>query len=128
MTPVPIDPRGGGGGYSISVTLTVDSGSMAQIGAAMKAALGAGATSVNAYGGKGSGPGAPPDATTLAPGIEAATKQAQLMAQASAKAAGVKLRTVRSVNVAAPISNYGAGGPSAMGWQVAVTVTYNLAP
>ena len=128
MTPVPFNPKGGGPGFSIFANVTVELASTMQISAAMDAAFSAGATSVNAASGAGGSMSTAPDAAALAPGIEAATKQAQLMAQTSAKAAGAKLGAVHSVSVAAPSPNYANGGPYAPDWIVAVTVTYNLAP
>ncbi len=114
-------------GYMVNAQLMVDTTSPEQLATAMRVAIEGGATNVNSFFKGGPGSPTPPDASKLAPAIASATEQAKVMAQASARAAGLTLGGISSVTVLAPTPSYGGGGPvPAVTWQVQVRVTYSI--
>jgi len=111
-------------GYQVMLQIQIGTTSIDQTVTVIQIATKYGVSPLNSFI-KGPGPGGPPDASVLEPAINQATSQAGANAQAAAKAAGVTLGGMKSVEVGAPMPSY-MGGPGAPMWQVQVTVTYNV--
>jgi uncharacterized protein YggE len=113
---------------SLNGNLTADVPSIRLMVAAMNAATEHGATSVNANGGKGGMPYGTlqPSAADLAKATSAALANARTNAEALAAASGRKLGAVRSISSQVPMMT--CCPPSAAGWSVQVTVTFDYAP
>jgi uncharacterized protein YggE len=103
------------------LTVTVTDATLAD--RAMRAAVDAGASTVNLYANSGTS-AATPDVQKLQDGIKKATDEAHTMALAQAQAAGVQLGALQSSVVQQPsICPWQAGGPVMV---VAVTLTYTV--
>jgi len=113
---------------SVQGNLTADVPSIRVLVAAMNAATEHGATTVNANGGKRGGPfgTVQPSAADLAKATTAAVANARTNAEALAAATGRKLGAARSISSQLPMM--GCCPPSAAGWTVQVTVTFDYAP
>ncbi|MEI7925680.1 MAG: SIMPL domain-containing protein [Chloroflexota bacterium] len=125
VRPIPVPPPAG---YSVNAQLMVDTTGPEQLATAMRVAIDGGATNVNSFIKGGPGNPTPPASEKLAPATQQATEQAKVMAEASAKAAGVTLGEIRTVTVHQPTPSFGGGpGPiPSVTWQVQVTVAYDL--
>ena len=121
QTPQPVSA------LSLSGNLTADVASIKMLVAAMNAATDAGASTVNANGGKGVGPygTAQPSAADLAKATSAALANARTNAEAMATASGRKLGAIRSISSTQP-PTMGCCPPN-NGWTVQVTVTFDYA-
>lgn len=114
-------------GYTINESLQVSTNNLEQFNAALQAALKAGATSANLIPTLPPGGFFQPESPTteaLTTAINQATLEAKTLAQASAKAAGVTLGSLRRVSVQ-PFP--GLSTPNNSVWRVQVNVTYDIA-
>jgi len=112
--------------YTINGSLQADIPTVKLLIPAINAANANGATTVNAGGGK-MGPQAPvqPPQADLEKGITQAIASARSTADAMATASGKKLGDIRSI---ASQQLFPTCCPPNNGWQVQVTVTFNIAP
>ena len=114
-------------GYTINESLQVRTNSLEQLNTVLQAALKAGATSANlipALPPDGFFSSEPPTTEALTTAINQATLEAKTLAQASAKAAGVTLGSLRRVSIQ-PFP--GLSTPNNSVWRVQVNVTYDIA-
>jgi uncharacterized protein YggE len=124
--------RSGPAQPAASLTLTgsmsADVPSIRLLVVAMNAATENGATQVNANAGKGGAPygTVQPSAADLAKATGAAVTNARTNAEALAAASGKKLGAIRSISSQLPMM--GCCPPTAAGWTVQVTVTFDYAP